>query len=90
MSDLRVEYPGAGAAAGSGRAPDQGRGPDQAMGTGPGAGTGSGTVDGPGPTNRRGRKKPRRFLRRIVRLGVTALLLAVLPFILLVRGGVFA
>ena len=78
MSDLRVEYPGAGAGTGLGAA------------SGPGAGTGSGTVDGPGPTNRRGGTKPRRFLGRAVRWVVTAVLLVVLPFILLVRGGVFA
>ena len=78
MSDLRVEYPGAGAAAGLGTA------------TGPGAGTGPGAATGPQPASRRGRPRPRRFLGRIVRWVVTAVLLAVLPFILLVRGGVFA
>ncbi len=36
------------------------------------------------------RRRPRRFLFRVARWGVTAVLLAVLPFILLVRGGVFA
>ena len=78
MSDLRVEYPGAGA----------GTGP--AVATGRGAGTGPGAATGPQPTNRRGATKPRRFLGRAVRWVVTAVLLVVLPFILLVRGGVFA
>ena len=45
---------------------------------------------GPGELNRRARTRPGRWLRRVVRWGVTAVLLAVLPFILLVRGGVFA
>ena len=39
---------------------------------------------------RRSRRRPRRLFRRVVRWSVTAALLAVLPFILLVRGGVFA
>ena len=39
---------------------------------------------------RRGGRRRRRWVRRVVRWGVTAVLLAVLPFILLVRGGVFA
>ena len=64
MSPLRVEYPGAGDAAGSGEA------------------------------NRRGgRQRRRRFWRlsaRLLRWGATAVVLAVLPFVLLVRGGVFA
>ncbi|WP_423925815.1 hypothetical protein [Candidatus Palauibacter sp.] len=60
MSRLKVEYPGAEAAA------------------------------GPGEANRRDGTQPRRLLGRVVRWGVTAVLLAVFPFILLVRGGVFA
>ena len=44
----------------------------------------------PEEASRRARRRPRRWLRRVVRWGVTAVLLAVLPFILLVRGGVFA
>ena len=39
---------------------------------------------------RRSRRRPQRFLFRVARWGVTAVLLAVLPFVLLVRGGVFA
>ena len=45
---------------------------------------------GPEAANRRDETRPRRFLGRVVRWGVTAVLLAVFPFILLVRGGVFA
>ena len=78
MSDLRVDYPGAGAGTGPG------------AGTGSGVGTGPGTATEPQPTSRRDGTKPRRFLRSIVSWAVTAVLLAVLPFILLVRGGVFA
>ncbi len=57
---------------------------------GPGAGTGPGAATGPGQPNPHNSTKPRRFLRRVVRWSVTAVLLSVLPFILLVRGGVFA
>ena len=57
---------------------------------GPGTPTGPGAATGPGPPDRLHGTKPRRFLRRVVRWTVTAVLLAVLPFILLVRGGVFA
>ena len=45
---------------------------------------------GSGEASHRARTRPGRWLRRVVRWGVTAVLLAVLPFILLVRGGVFA
>ncbi len=45
---------------------------------------------GPREANRRAGTQPRRLLGRVVRWGVTAVLLAVFPFILLVRGGVFA
>ncbi len=56
------------------------------------------TVDVPGAEvaveaaagRRRSRRRPRRLFRRVARWAVTAALLAVLPFILLVRGGVFA
>ncbi len=42
---------------------------------------------GPGEASRRDRTRPPRWFRRIVRWGVTAVLLAVLPFIPLVRAG---
>lgn len=58
--------------------------------TEPGAASGPGAVIEPRPANRRGGTKPRRHLSRLVRWVVIAVLLAVLPFILLVRGGVFA
>lgn len=45
---------------------------------------------GAGEVDRRGGRRRRRWVRRVVRWGVTAVLLAVLPFVLLVRGGVFA
>jgi len=45
---------------------------------------------GPGEADPRAGRRPRRLLRKVVRWGVSAVLLAVLPFILLVRGGVFA
>ena len=45
---------------------------------------------GAGAADRRGGRRRRRWVRRVVRWGVTAVLLAVFPFILLVRGGVFA
>ena len=64
--------------------------PGPGAGTGPGQATGSGMPTGPGAANRRDGRKPRSFLGRVVRWSVTAVLLAVLPFILLVRGGVFA
>ncbi len=57
---------------------------------GPGAPTGPGAPPGPEAGRRRNRTKPRRFLGSVVRWSVTAVLLAVLPFIILVRGGVFA
>lgn len=78
MNNLRVEYPGPGATTGPGPPP------------GPGATTGPGAPTGPGAANRRDRMRPRRFLGRVARWSVTVVLLAVLPFILLVRGGVFA
>ena len=59
-------------------------------GAGPATEPGNGAAAGPRAETRRDGKPPRRFLGRIVRWGVTAVLLAVLPFILLVRGGVFA
>jgi len=59
-------------------------------GAGPATEPGDGAAAGPRAENRRDGKPPRRFLGRVVRWGVTAVLLAVLPFILLVRGGVFA
>ena len=55
-----------------------------------------GTADAAAPAEanqRDGRQRRRRFWRlsaRLLRWGATAVLLAVLPFILLVRGGVFA
>ena len=45
---------------------------------------------GAGAADRRDGRRRRRWGRRVVRWGVTAVLLAVFPFILLVRGGVFA
>ncbi|MDE2982889.1 MAG: hypothetical protein OXU74_16985 [Gemmatimonadota bacterium] len=45
---------------------------------------------GAGEAGRRSRRQPRRWLRKVARWGVTAVLLAVFPFVLLVRGGVFA
>ena len=55
---------------------------------------GTGDAAGSGEANRRdGRQGPRRSWRlsaRLLRSGATAVLLAVLPFVLLVRGGVFA
>ena len=51
---------------------------------------GAETAAGPGEAPPRARRRPRYWLGRVVRWGVTAVLLAVLPFILLVRGGVFA
>ena len=51
---------------------------------------GAGAATGPGQANRRDGAQPQRFLGRVVRWGATAVLLAVFPFILLVRGGVFA
>ena len=57
----------------------------------PGAGVAGAEVSGgPGAADRRGGTRRRRWVRRVVRWGVTSVLLAVLPFILLVRGGVFA
>ena len=50
----------------------------------------AGTVAGSEEANARVRRRPRHWLGRVVRWGVTAVLLAVLPFTLLVRGGVFA
>ncbi len=59
-------------------------------GAGPATEPGDGAAAGPRSESRRDGKPPRRFLGRVVRWGVTAVLLAVLPFVLLVRGGVFA
>ena len=59
-------------------------------GAGPATEPGDGAAAGPRAASRRDGKPPRRFLGRVVRWGVTAVLLAVLPFVLLVRGGVFA
>lgn len=82
MSTLKVDYPGAPGE--SGRA-----GPAKASARG--AGTGRGRPGRPGnrgpkPSRRRLRSLPSRLLRRVL----LAVILAVLPFFLLIRGGVFA
>ena len=51
--------------------------------------SGAEVAAGAGAADRRDGRR-RRWGRRVVRWGVTAVLLAVFPFILLVRGGVFA
>lgn len=82
MSPLKVDYPGAsGESVGAG----------SAKASAPGAGTARGR---PGSPGNRGAKPSRRRLRhlpfRLLRWVLLAVILAVLPFFLLIRGGVFA
>ena len=55
---------------------------------------GSGETDAPGGSDRggggRGRRRPRRLLARILQWAAAAAFAALLPFFLLIRGGVFA